>query len=114
MNDETKQIIKALRDYGLHGRDARSDTELKAAKLIKTLSTELDAFESDVREYLKNILIDKSQGHYACYLCKRWEDPYTGKRYTEKRQKCPQDCNGANKWKWRGLCEDNGGTDNDK
>lgn len=117
MTDEAKQLVYKLRNDMLAFKDGRIlfgydlDTLYQAADTIEHLSAELDAVEHDIREYLQNILMNKSQGHYACYICKRWEDPYTGKRYTEKRQKCPQDCNGANKWKWRGLCAENGGSE---
>lgn len=81
-----------------------ADSARSGGRLVK-------AFEADMREYIKGVLT-KESGHYACYLCKRWEDPYTGKRYTTRKLECPEGCNGCEHWIWRGPCKENGGADN--
>lgn len=71
-----------------------------------SMKRERDALMEDFDKYrIRNI--QQTSGVYACDLCKYGGDPYRD----EVGKKCPKGCDGMTKWKWRGLCAENGGTE---
>ena len=73
---------------------------------IQLLKRQKKALMKDFEEY-RTRNIQQTSGVYACDLCKHGGDPYRD----EVGKKCPKGCDGLTGWKWRGLCKENGGTD---
>ena len=71
---------------------------------LAAVKRERDALMEDFDKYrIRNI--QQTSGVYACDLCKYGGDPYRD----DVGKKCPKGCDGMTKWKWRGMCVENGG-----
>lgn len=65
------------------------------------LAWELGAAKGDMRNYMERN-IHETHGRFACDLCE-----HGGEYETADPTKCPDGCDGINRWQWRGVCPAN-------